>query len=70
MSNEFKTVQLNEEGKLKVEHWSKEFETFLAKIEKDVPSGRHRALVTTKLEEAYANVLKSISSQKAYMEDV
>ena len=66
MANEFKVHRLNEEGLAKADYLAEEFETLLAKVEKLVPSGRERAIVVTKLQEACFYAKRGLAMQKAY----
>lgn len=66
MSQEFKLHTLNDEGGAKVAELTGYFAELLARIEKVVPTGRERSLVTTKLQEAHQFMIKGITNQKAY----
>ncbi len=65
----FETIELNEVGLAKAEEIGKEFTRLLAIIEKAIPSGRERAIITTKLQEAAMFARVGLGSQKAYKKE-
>lgn len=66
MSNEFKVHRLNAQGLAKADELAKYFTELLARVELMVPSGRERAIVTTKLQEACHFAKMGLAMQKAY----
>lgn len=66
MANEFKVHRLNEEGLAKADFLAQQFTNLLSQIELLIPTGRERAIVVTKLQEAQAFALHGLGLQKAY----
>jgi hypothetical protein len=66
MPNEFKTYELNEQGKGQLDRISRMYEELLAVQENLIPAGRNRSLITTKLQEAHQVFSRAISELKAY----
>lgn len=66
MANEFKVHKLNDLGFEKAEALAREFEALLSKISLVIPTGRERAIVVTKLQEACYFAKMALAMQKAY----
>jgi hypothetical protein len=69
MSNEFKTYDLNDQGKHKLETISRMFSDLLAACEAAIPSGRVRALITTHLQEAHLFLGRGLTELKAFRKE-
>ncbi len=68
MADEFKVHRLNARGFAKAEIIARIFEDTLADIDDNIPQGRERQIVVTKLQEAAFFAKRSISNDPAYQE--
>lgn len=66
MANEFQVRKLNDRGEGKLDTVSRKFTELLALMEADIPAGRSRSLITTKLQESFLFYLDALSTLKAY----
>jgi hypothetical protein len=69
MSNEFKVHRLNEDGLAKADQLAQLFTTLLAQLDRMIPTGRERAIVVTKLQEAAHFAKMALALQKGYQVD-
>lgn len=66
MPSEFKLYNLNDQGKGQLERVERLYEDLLSTQEGLIPTGRNRALITTKLQEAYLVFVRALGELKAY----
>ena len=66
MSNEFKIYPLNDDGKGQLDRISRLYTELLAHQEALIPTGRSRALITAKLQEAHLVFQRALAELKAY----